>query len=69
MEFFEGIEQLGAVHLLKASFFAYPVVNALHITAIGTVFTSVMLLDLRILGADALDSAERLSFRSSGGSR
>jgi hypothetical protein len=51
MEFFEAIEQLGAVRLLKASFYAYPVVNALHIAAIGTVFTSVVLLDLSILGA------------------
>ncbi len=51
MEFFEAIEQLGAVRLLKVSFYAYPVVNALHIAAIGTVFTSVVLLDLSILGA------------------
>ena len=50
MEFLEGIEQLGAVRLLKASFVAYPIVNALHIAAIGMLFTSVVLLDLAVLG-------------------
>jgi hypothetical protein len=49
MEFFEAIEQLAPVRLLKASFFAYPVVNALHIASIGTLFTSVLLLDLSVL--------------------
>ena len=51
MEFLESIEQLGAVRLLKASFLAYPIVNALHIAAIGMLFTSVILLDLVVLGA------------------
>jgi len=51
MEFFEAIEQIGPVRLLKASFFAYPLVNALHIAAIGMLFASVVLLDLRLLGA------------------
>lgn len=51
MEFFESIEQLGAVRLLKSSFLVYPIVNALHIAAIGALLTSVVLLDLAILGA------------------
>ncbi len=51
MEFLEGIEQLAAVRLLKASFAAYPIVNALHIAAIGMLLTSVVLLDLAVLGA------------------
>ena len=50
MEFLQAIEQLGAVRLLKASFFAYPVVNALHIAAIGALFTCVLLMDLAVLG-------------------
>ena len=50
METLQAIEQLGMVRLLKASFFAYPVVNALHIAAIGALLTSVTLIDLRILG-------------------
>jgi hypothetical protein len=51
MELWEAIEQLGAVRALKISFFAYPVVNALHIMSIGALWTSVLLMDLRILGA------------------
>ena len=51
VEVLEAIEQLGAVRLLKTSFFAYPIVNALHIMAIGVLFTSVALLDLRVMGA------------------
>ena len=51
MEVFQTIEQLDAVRLLKISFVAYPIVNALHIASIGTLLTSVVLLDLRILGA------------------
>ncbi|MER9442957.1 hypothetical protein NKI79_16375 [Mesorhizobium sp. M0340] len=49
--FFAGIEQLALVRGLKASFFAYPMVNALHIMSIGALLTSVWLMDLRILGA------------------
>jgi len=51
MELFDAIEQVGPVRLLKASFFAYPLVNALHIAAIGMLFASVVLLDLRLMGA------------------
>ncbi len=51
MEALSAIEQLGAVRLLKSSFYAYPLVNALHIAAIGALFTSVWLMDLRVLGA------------------
>lgn len=46
-----GIEQLAFVRVLKASFVAYPIVNALHIMSIGALLTSVWLMDLRILGA------------------
>ncbi|TIS94593.1 DUF6644 family protein [Mesorhizobium sp.] len=46
-----GIEQLAFVRGLKASFVAYPIVNALHIMSIGALLTSVWLMDLRILGA------------------
>ena len=51
MEFLQAIEQLGPVRLLKSSFLAYPAVNALHIAAIGALFTSVLLMDLAVLGA------------------
>ncbi|PTE09905.1 hypothetical protein [Mesorhizobium helmanticense] len=46
-----GIEQLALVKGLKASFVAYPIVNALHIMSIGALLTSVMLMDLRVIGA------------------
>ena len=45
------IEQLAPVQMLKASFYAYPLVNALHVAAIGALWTSVALMDLRVLGA------------------
>lgn len=51
MEVLAAIEQLGPVRLLKSSFYAYPLVSALHVAAIGCVFTCVALLDLRVLGA------------------
>lgn len=60
MEVLQTIEQLGAVRLMKASYIAYPVVNALHIASIGALLTSVILLDLRILGA--LRSLPRAAF-------
>ncbi|RWN52051.1 DUF6644 family protein [Mesorhizobium sp.] len=50
-EFLAGIEQLAIVRGLKASFVAYPIVNALHIMSIGALLTSIWLMDLRILGA------------------
>lgn len=50
-EILASIEQLGLVRALKTSFFAYPIVNALHILAIGALLTSVVLMDLRALGA------------------
>lgn len=50
MEVLQAIEQLEPVRLLKSSFVAYPVINALHIAAIGALFTSVLLMDLSVLG-------------------
>jgi hypothetical protein len=46
-----GIEQMEPVRALKSSFFVYPIVNALHILAVGALVTSVVLMDLRVLGA------------------
>jgi hypothetical protein len=60
MEIWEAIEQLGAVRALKGSFFTYPIVNALHIMSIGALWTSVLLMDLRVLGA--FSSVERAPF-------
>jgi hypothetical protein len=46
-----AIEQLPPVRALKISFYAYPLVNALHILSVGALITCVTLLDLRMLGA------------------
>lgn len=45
-----SLEQLALIKALKTSFFAYPIVNALHILAIGALVTSVVLMDLRVIG-------------------
>ena len=50
MDIFAAIEQLALVRLLKSSYYAYPIVNALHIASIGALLTSVWLMDLRVLG-------------------
>ncbi|MEX0405719.1 hypothetical protein ABGN05_08605 [Aquibium sp. LZ166] len=45
-----GIERLAPVEALKASFIAYPLVNAAHIFAIGALVTLVLIMDLAVLG-------------------
>src|SRR5262245_47776156 len=50
-EIFARVEHTGVALALKSSFFAYPLISALHIISIGMLLTSVILIDLRILGA------------------
>jgi hypothetical protein len=45
-----ALEQLTVIQAVKASFFTYPLINAAHIMAIGALITSVVLMDLRLLG-------------------
>lgn len=45
------LEGTGIATALRGSRNAYPVVNALHILAIGALFGSILALDLRLLGA------------------
>ncbi len=45
-----SLEQLGLIRAVKTSFFAYPLINAAHIAAVGVLLTSVVLMDLRLLG-------------------
>ena len=45
-----SLEQLALIKALKTSFFAYPIVNALHILAIGALVSSVVMMDLRVMG-------------------
>ncbi|MEO3387200.1 DUF6644 family protein [Mesorhizobium sp. CAU 1741] len=57
------VEQLHAVELLKASFVAYPLLNALHILSIGVLVGSILLMDLRIIGvARYVDAATHFRF-------
>lgn len=49
-ELLAAIEAWPPVSALKTSFVAYPLVNALHVLSIGALVTSVLLMDLRLLG-------------------
>lgn len=60
IEFLAALERLPAVSALKSSFVAYPVVNGLHILAIGALVTSALLMDFRLLGAFASVPSEPL---------
>ncbi|MDF1600646.1 hypothetical protein PZ895_12825 [Mesorhizobium sp. YIM 152430] len=53
MKLLSALETLAPVEALKVSFYAYPVVNGLHVLSVGTLIVSILLLDLRILGAFA----------------
>ena len=50
-ELFGTLEASALASALRASRSAYPVVNALHIISIGTLFGAIVALDLRLLGA------------------
>ncbi len=45
-----GLERSPVVAALRTSFFVYPVLSALHILAVGAVLTTVLLMDLRVIG-------------------
>lgn len=60
MELLQAIEHLWPARMLKGSFFAYPLVNALHIASIGALFTSVLLMDFATLGAIRSVASEKL---------
>ncbi len=46
----QAIEGSRPAAALRASFFVYPLVNALHILSLGVLVTTVGLMDLRVLG-------------------
>ena len=50
LELLAAIERLPLVDALKTSFYVYPLVNALHILAIGLTVAAILLMDLRMLG-------------------
>jgi hypothetical protein len=55
-----AIEASPPAAALRVSFYAYPLVNAAHVLAVGGLVTTVILLDLRLLGAFA--AVDRASF-------
>ena len=46
----DAIEASALAGFLRGSFVVYPLVNALHILAIGALVTTAVLMDLRVLG-------------------
>lgn len=46
----EALAAFGPAAFFRTSFYLYPLVNALHILAIGALVTAALLMDLRILG-------------------
>ncbi len=46
----EAIEAFGPAVFLRTSFYAYPIINLIHVLAIGTLVTAAALMDLRVLG-------------------
>jgi hypothetical protein len=46
----EALEAFGPAAFFRTSFILYPLVNALHILAIGALATVAILMDLRVLG-------------------
>jgi hypothetical protein len=47
----EALEAFGPAAFFRNSFVLYPLVNVLHILAIGALVTAASLMDLRVLGA------------------
>ncbi|HQZ13340.1 MAG TPA: hypothetical protein PK286_10690 [Devosia sp.] len=46
----EALQAFGPAAWFRSSFILYPLVNALHILAIGVLVTAALLMDLRVLG-------------------
>lgn len=58
MEWLAAIERTAAAEALRTSFHLYPIVNAIHILAIGALATTVLLMHARSAGLMvALDAA------------
>lgn len=49
-ELLEGLQSSAPAALLRSSFVLYPLVNAVHILAIGMLVAGAVLMDLRLLG-------------------
>ena len=56
-----AIEGSGIGRLLRESLWAYPIVETIHIVGLATIFGSVLIVDLRLLGLSRGVSAARLA--------
>jgi hypothetical protein len=60
VELLQTIEASALARALKSSFYVYPLVNAAHIAAVGSLVATAVLMDMRLLGL--LRSVEAVSF-------
>ena len=56
-----AIERSGLGRMMRESLWAYPIVETLHIIGLATVFGSIIVVDLRLLGLSRGVSASRLA--------
>lgn len=56
-----AVEASGVARWMREALWAYPAVEAVHIVALGTLFGSILIVDLRLLGLSRDVSASRLA--------
>ncbi|MCC6198110.1 MAG: hypothetical protein IT518_26965 [Burkholderiales bacterium] len=56
-----ALEASGVARWMREALWAYPAVEAVHIVALGTLFGSILIVDLRLLGLSRDVSAVRLA--------
>jgi hypothetical protein len=56
-----ALEASGVARWMREALWAYPAVEAVHIIALGTLFGSILVVDLRLLGLSRDVSASRLA--------
>jgi hypothetical protein len=56
-----AVEASGIARWMREALWAYPAVEAVHIAALGTLFGSILIVDLRLLGLSRDVSASRLA--------
>lgn len=56
-----AVEASGIARWMREALWAYPAVEAVHIVALGTLFGSILIVDLRLLGLSRDVSAARLA--------
>ena len=56
-----AIEASGVARWMREALWAYPAVEAVHIIALGTLFGSILIVDLRLMGLSREVSASKLA--------